>query len=89
MGRITDLQLRNVRCFEEEQTVQLSRISLLVGENSAGKSTFLGCYKALAKLANLYDLDDNNHFDDAPFHMGPFDTIVRSGKADFCRGRQL
>lgn len=86
MGSITELQLRDVRCFEGEQSARLSRITLLVGENSAGKSTFLGCYKTLTKLANLNDLGDDNHFDEAPFHMGPFDTIVRSGKTDFALG---
>ena len=94
MGRITELRLRDVRCFDGEQSAKLGRITLLLGENGAGKSTFLGCYKTLAKLANLsdvvdgrnHDLDDTNHFDDKPFHMGPFDTIVRSGKADFTVG---
>ncbi len=83
MGRITELRLKNVRCFENEQSTKLGRITLLVGENSAGKSTFLGCYKALAKMANLIDLDDSNNFEGEPFHMGSFDTIVRSGKSDF------
>lgn len=95
MGRITELRLRNVRCFDGEQSAKLGRITLLLGEHGAGKSTFLGCYKTLAKLANLSvererdtyeDLDDANHFDDKPFYMGPFDTIVRSGKADFAVG---
>ena len=86
MGRITELRLRDVRCFDGEQSAKLSRITLLLGENGAGKSTFLGCYKTLAKLANLDDLGDTNHFNDVPFCMGPFDTIVRVGKADFAVG---
>ena len=94
MGRITELRLRDVRCFDGEQSAKLGRITLLLGENGAGKSTFLGCYKTLAKLANLsevvdgrnHDLDDTNHFDDKPFYMGPFNTIVRSGKTNFTVG---
>lgn len=86
MGRITELRLRDVRCFDREQSAKLGRITLLLGENGAGKSTFLGCYKALATLGNLDDLDDKNHFDDPPFHMGQFDTIARSGKANFAVG---
>ena len=86
MGKITELRLRNVRCFDGEQSAKLGRITLLLGENGAGKSTFLGCYKTLAKLANLDDLDDINHFDDAPFYMGPFGTIASAGKDDFTVG---
>ena len=42
MGRITELRLRDVRCFDGEQSAKLGRITLLLGENGAGKSTFLG-----------------------------------------------
>ena len=87
MARIQDLQLRDVRCFDGPQSVRLGRrITLLVGENSTGKSTFMGCYKSLAKLASLHDLDEANHFDDPPFCMGSFRSIVRSGKACFTVG---
>ena len=86
MGTITELRLRDVRCFDGEQSAKLGRITLLIGENGAGKSTFLSCYKTLAKLASLDDLDDANHFDDAPYRMGPFDAIVRAGKSDFAVG---
>ena len=83
MSRITELRLKNVRCFKDKQSAKLGRITLLVGENGAGKSTFLGCYKAFAKMANLIDLDDSNHFDEKTFQMGSFDTIVRSGELNF------
>ena len=83
MASITELALQNVRCFEESQSARLNRITILVGENSSGKSTFMGCYKTFAKLSNLNDLGDTNHFDDQPFHMGSFDTIVRSGQKAF------
>ena len=86
MARITELTLRDVRCFGEAQTARLGRITLLVGDNSTGKSTFLGCYKAFATLTAMWELEDRNHFDDFPFHMGGFDTIVRSGAASFCVG---
>ena len=41
----------NVRCFEEEQRVPICPITLLVGENSTGKTTFLETYQALAEGA--------------------------------------
>ena len=87
MARIRKLHLRDVRCFDGAQSARLGRrITLLVGENSAGKSTFMGCYRALAKLANLNDLGEENHFDGKPFHMGGFERIVRSGMPDFTVG---
>lgn len=89
MAQITDIELSNVRCFEGPQSAHMGRITLLVGENGAGKSTFLGCYKAIAKLANLYDIEETNHFDDPPFHMGSFESIVRKGKAEFIIGAKF
>ena len=86
MARITEISLRDIRCFEGEQSARLGRITLLVGENSAGKSTFLGCFRTFATLANLDNLEDKNHFDEPPFFMGPFHTIVRLGKTDFSIG---
>ncbi len=87
MAWIRELQLRDVRCFEGVQSARLGRrITLLVGENSAGKSTFMGCYKALTRLANLDDIAEENHFDQAPFHMGDFDSVARSGRKEFVVG---
>ena len=85
MARITELNLRDIRCFEGEHKAELSRITLLVGENSTGKSTFLGCYSAFATLVNMVDLGKGkeDHFDRIPFRMGKFDTIVRSGESEF------
>ena len=86
MARITELTLRDVRCFGEAQTARLGRITLLVGDNSTGKSTFLGCYKAFATLTAMWELEDRNYFDVSPFRMGAFETIVRSGATGFCVG---
>ena len=80
----TSLSMRDVRCFAGEQRAELSRITLLVGENSAGKSTFLGCLSGLARLAGLRNLtDDMNCFDQKPFSLGSFESIVRSGCPSF------
>ncbi len=71
------LTLENVRCFAGPETGQIRRITLLVGENGAGKSTFLGCYRAFSRLSSFSILDDLNYFDDPPFPMGSFPTIAR------------
>ncbi len=82
--RISELAIRNVRCFNSTQTARLRRITLLVGENSVGKSTFLGCYNAFSNLSNLIDLTSNyNPFDSPPFLMGDFDTVARTDKSNY------
>lgn len=86
MSRITEFEMRNVRCFDEVQSARINRITLLVGENNTGKSTFLGCFHALARLSNLNDIGENNHFDVHPFDMGPFVSIVRDGGSEFSIG---
>ena len=50
MDHPTNLILQDVRCFDGEQHGQLRGITLLVGENSTGKTTFLGCYRALHQM---------------------------------------
>ena len=83
MSRITSLALTDVRCFAQTQRTELPRITVLVGENSTGKSTFLGCTRIIAHLSDLVDLSDRNSFDDPPFSMGDFKTIARSGASTF------
>lgn len=82
MARITELTLRDVRCFAARQTARLGRITVLVGPNSTGKSTFLGCYHVFSILSAMWELNDRNYFDDE-FQMGAFDTIARSGAPAF------
>lgn len=86
MNRIAELRIGNVRCFDGEQSVTTRRITLLIGENNAGKSTALSCYHALSKIANSEKPNRLSYFDDAPLHMGTFDTIARSGSSKFILG---
>lgn len=86
MSRITELRIGNVRCFDGLQSVSTRRITILVGENSAGKSTALGCYRALAEIASLAGSGEPNYFGRAPFCMGDFDSIARSESPSFTIG---
>ena len=87
---ISALSLSDVRCFAGDQRANLAKITLLVGENSVGKTTFLGCLNAIAKLAKLHHLSDSdNWFNRSPYKFGGFDTIVRSGSAAFRVGLEL
>ena len=81
---LSTVSLTDVRCFSGEQRVDLSKTTLLVGENSVGKTTFLGCLHALGQLASLNELNDQtNYFNQEPFSMGSFDTLARSGSTSF------
>ncbi len=86
------LFFENVRCFFTPQSAPLRPMTLLVGENSSGKSTFL----ALVRLAwdlcqGISPLDLNEE----PFLLGAYDQIAssrrgRSGRAQqFCIGVEI
>ncbi len=75
MRKITKLTMKDVRCFKGEQSINIRPITLLVGENSGGKSTVLGCYHALLYFFTTQLLD----FNVAPFEMGSFADIRRKG----------
>ena len=88
MSKIVRLSLQNVRCLGDTQSVDMGKITLLVGENSTGKSTFLGCCNAFSRLASLRGLQDPGPenpscFDKKPFSMGRFGTIARHGANAF------
>ena len=70
MDRIT---LENYRCFREEQSAQLAPLTLLVGDNSTGKTSFLAMVRALWGLALGFEMPD---FKEEPYDLGSFDEIV-------------
>ena len=81
MDKIT---LRNFRCFREEQNARLAPLTLLVGENSSGKTSFLAMLRALWDVAYQQIVPD---FKEEPYDLGSFDEIAhhrggRGGRAD-------
>ena len=72
------LILRDVRCFQGEQRARLRPITLLVGENSTGKTSFLGCYNVLHHVFSGPDIEGRLDFNEQPFAMGSFRDIVRA-----------
>ena len=72
----TELILQDVRCFEGEQRASLRPITLLVGENSTGKTTLLGCYAALHRMFASALAIFFSDFNEEPFLMGSFRDIV-------------
>ena len=73
----TELILQDVRCFHGKQRGLVKPLTLLVGENSTGKTTFLSCFHVLHHLfSELWDIDEQLDFNREPFSMGPFRDIV-------------
>ena len=70
MNQIT---LKNFRCFREEQTARLAPLTLLVGENSTGKTSFLAMIRALWDVACIEWVPD---FKEDPYDLGSFDDIA-------------
>ena len=65
--------LKNFRCFREEQTARLAPLTLLVGENSTGKTSFMALARALWELAYDYR---NPDFKEDPYDLGSFIEIA-------------
>ena len=83
--------ISNVRCFAEEQRVPIRPITLLVGENSTGKTTFLGGYRVLSQMLSapglMPDIYYSTAFNQSPFLMGKHRDIARRPNAGkFCLG---
>lgn len=79
MSLIDEFVLHDVRCFHGEQRARLRPITLLVGENSTGKTTFLGCYSVLHQLlAESWLRGAPVDFNREPFSMGSFRDIARA-----------
>lgn len=78
------VHLENFRCFRERQDVRLAPLTLLVGENSTGKTSFLALLRALWDVAFQEIVPD---FRQEPYDLGVFPDIAhkrggRGGQAD-------
>ena len=67
------ITLENYRCFGKKQTARLAPLTLLVGPNSAGKTSFLAAIRALWDVAFRDAVPD---FREAPYDLGSFQDIV-------------
>ena len=91
---IKELIIKDVRCFAGEQRINTKPLTFLVGENSTGKSTALGCFHALTTMhkfsSNGGGLAD---FNQEPYRMGSFHDIARrdegSSEVKFSLGWKL
>lgn len=81
MKRVT---LKDYRCFHAKQSARLAPLTLLVGENSTGKTSFLAMIRALWDVAYRETVPD---FKEEPYDLGSFDEIAhhrgaRGGRAE-------
>ena len=77
---IEQVALSNFRCFCGEHTAKLAPLTLVVGENSTGKTSFLALIRALWSVAYEMKAPD---FKEEPYDLGSFSEIVhlRGGSA--------
>ena len=68
--------MEDVRCFAERQEFNIRPLTFLVGENSTGKTTALGCFQILANYLRGEAID----FNVDPYSMGIFKDIVRNSR---------
>lgn len=75
-----EVSFENFRGFKTTGYIPVRPLTLLVGENSAGKTSFLA---AVRYLLDLLAGEDAPSFNKDPFHLGTFQHIAhyRGGKA--------
>ncbi len=79
----SELTASGFRCFKEDQRARLAPLTLLVGENSTGKTSILALVRALWDVAFRQQVPD---FKEPPYDLGSFDEIAhyrggRGGRA--------
>ena len=67
------ITLQNFRCFRDQQVARLAPLTLLVGENSTGKTSFMEMIRALWDVAYRNQIPD---FKEPPYDLGSFDEIA-------------
>ena len=73
--------LKDVRCFEGQNEFNIRPLTFLVGENSTGKSTMLGCFQALNDFMTGFLPANNVDFNKEPYQMGAFADIARKTRS--------
>ena len=70
---LVKFSIDGVRCFADRQELSIRPLTFLVGENSTGKTTALGCFQALSNcLTGRHNVD----FNLPPYEMGNFENII-------------
>ncbi|MCQ3802638.1 MAG: AAA family ATPase [bacterium] len=77
MDTLKTITVRDYRCFAGSQTARLAPLTLLVGDNSTGKTSLMAMLRAMLDIVNANRVPD---FKKPPYDLGSFTEIVhRSG----------
>jgi AAA ATPase domain len=80
------ISVADFRCFHDAQDIEVRPINILVGENSAGKSSFLA---AVRFVLDLFRDDTKASFNKDPFYLGSFDQIAHFRGGRFGRAKEF
>jgi hypothetical protein len=80
------LILENFRCFADRHEIPLAPFTLLVGENSSGKSTFLAAIRLAWDIGSGRGLID---FNEDPFRLGTYEQIATHRRAPNGRAKSF
>lgn len=69
--------IEDVRCFAGRHEFNIRPLTFLVGENSTGKSTVLGCIDAIARFLSFPNFGSELNFNVDPYQLGVFAEIAR------------
>ena len=80
-----NIKCSNIRTFSGDFDIPVTQLTVLTGENSAGKTTFLSV------VAALFDeqFPFNPPFDTAPYSLGSYDTIATYKGGRYGRAKQI
>ena len=80
------LIIENIRSFAGKHTVEIKPLTLLVGENSSGKSTLLA---ALAALSDRATFPGKLSFNKEPYNLGAYRTVATCKSAKIGRAKSF
>ncbi|MEZ4864091.1 MAG: DUF3696 domain-containing protein [Caldilineaceae bacterium] len=75
---LTELTLRNIKCFQQETKVPFRQINLLTGINGRGKSTVLQALLLMRQSPEHNQTTDQIIFNGSCIHLGNFDDARNS-----------
>ena len=70
---MNSVTIENFRCFGDQQTVPLAPLTLLVGPNSTGKTSFMALIRAMWDVAFRSQVPN---FMEEPYNLGSFQDIA-------------
>ena len=71
-----EVRFKNFRCFKDTGLLKLKKITLLMGENSSGKTSFLAGLNHISGLLTDEDVNLNS----PPFELGSFKDIFHASR---------